>query len=203
MSAAEQERRDLADFLSTLSPEQWDAPTLCSEWRVRDVVAHIVSYEQANHATLGKRVVQGRGRLSRINRVGVAELRDRPPAELVRLLREHLTPRGLTTAFGGRVALVDGLIHHQDIRRPLGLPRDVPPERLRLALPFARLAPPIRGLWHVRGVRVVATDVDWAAGRGPEVRGSGEAILMAIAGRRGVAQELTGPGAARLVERLG
>ena len=43
----------------------------------------------------------------------------------------------------------------------------------------------------------------WAAGLGPEVRGPGEAVLMAIAGRRGVAHELSGPGAERLVKRLG
>jgi Mycothiol maleylpyruvate isomerase N-terminal domain len=41
MSLARDERRDLTDFLATLTPEQWDAPTLCTRWRVRDVVAHI------------------------------------------------------------------------------------------------------------------------------------------------------------------
>jgi hypothetical protein len=63
-------------------------------------------------------------------------------------------------------------------------------------------ATPIRALWHVRGVRVVATDVDWAGGAGPEARGPGEAVLMVTGGRRGVARELTGPGADRLVRRL-
>ena len=45
MRLARDERADLADFLATLTPEQWDAPTLCPLWRVRDVVAHIFSYE--------------------------------------------------------------------------------------------------------------------------------------------------------------
>ena len=203
MAAAEQERRDLAELLSTLSPEQWDAPTLCAQWRVRDVVAHIVSYEVASPRAIATRAVRGRLVLSRMNRTGVAELRERPPAELLRLLRDNLQPRGLSTAFGGRVALIDALIHHQDIRRPLRLPRVVPAERLRMVMPFAMVAPPIRGLWHARGVRVVATDLDWATGRGPEARGTGEAVLLGLAGRRSVAAELTGPGAARLVARLG
>ena len=125
MSAAEQERRDLVELLSTLTPEQWDAPTLCAQWRVRDVVAHIVSYEVASPRAIATRAVRGRLVLSRMNRTGVAELRERPPAELLRLLRDNLQPRGLSTAFGGRVALIDALIHHQDIRRPLGLPREV------------------------------------------------------------------------------
>ncbi|MEU0313383.1 maleylpyruvate isomerase family mycothiol-dependent enzyme [Nocardioides sp. NPDC006273] len=40
------ERRDLADFLETLTPEQWDRPSLCRGWTVRDVVAHMLSYEE-------------------------------------------------------------------------------------------------------------------------------------------------------------
>ena len=45
MRLARDERADLAEFLATLTPEQWEAPTLCTLWRVRDVVAHIYSYE--------------------------------------------------------------------------------------------------------------------------------------------------------------
>ena len=49
MGLARAERADLADLLATLTPEQWDAPTLCTEWRVRDVVAHVFSYEDLEH----------------------------------------------------------------------------------------------------------------------------------------------------------
>jgi hypothetical protein len=71
------------------------------------------------------------------------------------------------------------------------------------ALSFARFAPPIGAFWRARGLRLVASDLGWAAGRGPEVRGPGEALLMAISGRRGVVQELTGPGQATLASRIG
>ncbi len=36
------ERRELAGVLAGLTPEQWDAPSLCEGWRVREVAAHIV-----------------------------------------------------------------------------------------------------------------------------------------------------------------
>jgi hypothetical protein len=49
----------------------------------------------------------------------------------------------------------------------------------------------------------VATDLDWTSGRGPKVRGTAEALLMAVAGRRGIAAELSGPGRDRLARRLG
>ena len=32
------ERTDLADLLATLTPEQWEAQSLCERWRVRDRV---------------------------------------------------------------------------------------------------------------------------------------------------------------------
>jgi uncharacterized protein (TIGR03083 family) len=199
----EAERNDLAEFLEKLTPQQWAAESLCQGWSVRDVVAHVVSYEGAGARELAKRFVRGRFLLNRINGVALGEHREREPHELIRLLREHATPRGLTSAFGGRIALVDSLMHHQDIRRALGMPRDVPTESLRVALPFAFVAPPVKAMWHVRGVKVVATDIEWCGGIGSEARGSGEAVLMTMGGRRGVAEQLTGPGASRLVQRLG
>ena len=68
---------------------------------------------------------------------------------------------------------------------------------------MALIAPDIGGLWRIRGVRLVATDLRFSAGAGPEVRGAAEALLMAIAGRRGVASELSGPGQAKLAGRIG
>jgi uncharacterized protein (TIGR03083 family) len=200
---ARAERADLLAFLTGLTPRQWDAPTLCAGWRVRDVVAHMISYEGLRGRELIGRFTRGRFRLAGVNAVGVAEMRDSGPDELLALLEQRLEPSGLTTGFGSRVALLDALIHQQDIRRPLGVPRTIPPERLLPALSFARFAPPIGAFWRARGLRLVATDLDWADGRGPEVHGPGESLLMAIAGRRGVVDELTGPGQPTLAARIG
>ena len=193
----------MADFLASLPSEQWDHPSLCQGWRIRDVAAHVISYEEHGWADLIKRLARARFRPGRLNDVGLAEYAARDPQELVEFLRRHLTPRGGTARFGGRVGLVDALIHHQDMRRPLGMRRAIPVERLRCALTFAVTAPPLRGFWNARGVRLVGTDLDWSHGKGPEARGPAEAILMVLAGRRGVARELSGPGASILQQRLG
>ncbi|SFQ43511.1 TIGR03083 family protein [Amycolatopsis arida] len=199
---AREERADLADFLDTLTAEEWDAPTLCAGWRVRDVVAHAVSYDELTVRGVLTRMARARFRPHGANAIGLAEYAGRDPKELVRLLRAHLDPRGLPAAFGGMIALVDGLIHHQDIRRPLGRPRAIPGERLRHTLRLALLAPPIGAFRRARGLRLVATDVDWASGTGPEVRGPGEAVLMAAAGRADALPELTGPGVPTLTARV-
>jgi uncharacterized protein (TIGR03083 family) len=196
------ERADLLALLEELSPAQWEAASLCPGWRVRDVVAHVYSYDELSRGDLARRFVQARFNPTRINDVCLAAYADLSPAELVHLARRCVEPRGLPAGFGGGIALTDGMIHQQDIRRPLGLPRAIPPDRLRATLEFAKTAPVIRGFWHRRGLRMVAEDVDWSTGSGPEVRGPGEAILLAIAGRNAAVDELSGPGVATLRPRL-
>lgn len=203
MALACAERADFAAFLGELTEPQWDAPTLCGDWRVRDVVAHVISYEPLSRRQSISRVLRGVVTKGGPNAIGVAEFAPIPPEGLIELFRRHARPRGATASFGGRVALTDGMIHQQDIRRPLGLPRRIPEERLRVALDFARWAPPLRGGWRSRGLTLVATDLDWSAGRGPEVTGEGEALLMAMAGRGAALADLAGPGKARFAQRLG
>jgi uncharacterized protein (TIGR03083 family) len=202
MWMAREEREEFAALLEELTAEQWESPTLCERWRVRDVVAHVISYDELTRVGLVQRFLKGRLMVDRINAIGVADYLDWTPEELKALMREHAEPRGLTAGFGGMIALTDGMIHQQDIRRALGIPRAIQPERLRAALDFARYAPLIRGAWRARGVRLVATDLDWSHGKGPDVRGSGEALLMAMAARRHALSDLTGPGKAKLARHI-
>jgi uncharacterized protein (TIGR03083 family) len=203
MELARAEQTDLVALLATLTPAQWDAPSLCDGWRVRDVVAHLVSYDGVHGRDIGRRLVRGRFSLGGANASGVADFSTRPSEELIERLKGAGGTRGLPARLAGWVVLTDTLVHHQDIRRPLGLQREIPAERLRAALRFATVAPPLRGFWHGRGVRVVATDVEWSFGFGPEARGPGEAVLMTLAARRGAANDLRGPGVATLVRRFG
>jgi uncharacterized protein (TIGR03083 family) len=200
LEMARAERRDFAEFLATLTPQQWEAATLCSKWNVKDVVAHVISYEELGAVGLLRRFAKGR--LVHANQVGVDEYSSLTPHQLVQFLGDHLRPRGLTARFDGMIALVDGTIHHQDIRRPLGLPRAIPHERLRRVLtllpPNPRLGVPRR----IRGLRFRADDVDWEYGRGPEVTGAGEALMMVLAGRADAVDELSGEGQPVLAARL-
>ncbi len=197
------ERRDWASFLRTLSEAQWDRPSLCAGWTVRDVVAHAVSYEEAGPLTVVARFARGGFRLSGANAVGLRDRGQVSGAVLVDELERNLRPRGITRMFGSRIALLDAVVHHQDIRRPLGLPRPIPAERLVPCLNFARVAPPIAAYPRIRGLRMIATDLDWSAGHGPSVNGPAESLLMAIAGRRTSYDDLHGPGTATLLSRIG
>ena len=83
---ARDERADLAAFLATLRPPQWEGPTLCSQWRVRDVVAHIISYDELDSRDLLAHVIQGRFRLDRINALAMARYSTCSPEQLLALL---------------------------------------------------------------------------------------------------------------------
>lgn len=196
------EREDFADFLAGLTDDQWDRPTLCAGWSVRDVALHCVSFEGVPPLALAVRFVKGRLQTDRINALAVSDLAHLSTTEVVAMFRDNAEPHGLTAGFGGRIALTDNMIHQQDIRRPLALARTIPPERLRVALDFVRYAPTIRGAWRARGVHLMATDLDWSYGKGPEVSGPGEALLMVMAGRRDALRDLDGPGTAALAARL-
>jgi uncharacterized protein (TIGR03083 family) len=202
MRMACEKRQDFADLLAGLSPDQWEQPSLCERWRVRDVVAHVLSYEELSRWGLVMRFAKGGFLPNRVNAVGVAEYATRSPEQLTELARASIRPRGLTAGFGGMIALVDGMIHQQDIRRPLGIPRTIPPDRLRAVLNYSLTVPAVRGAKRFRRVRLVATDLDWSHGDGPEVRGSGEALLMAMAARPDAFGDLEGLGKATLAQNI-
>lgn len=200
MEMARAERADLAEFLAGLTPQQWGAPSLCAGWTVKDVVAHVISYEELGVAGLVARFA--RGAIVRANQVGVDDFASLSPEQLLEFLNRHLEPSGLTAGFGGMIALVDGTIHHQDIRRALNRPRVVPADRLVRVLQLVPGNPRLGAGRRIRKLRLRATDVDWTHGRGAEVTGPGEALLMAMMGRRAALADLDGPGKATLAQRL-
>jgi uncharacterized protein (TIGR03083 family) len=190
-------------FLGTLTPQQWQAPTLCARWRVRDMVAHVISYDDRGAGGLLALAARGRFRSGRINAAALARYDTSSPERLLALLAGHLQPGELPAALSGRVGLAETLIHHPDIRRALGQPRTIPPGKAASRAAY-RLDRP--------GHRRVLAHPRAPAGRhrpallrrrGPQVQGPAEALLMTIAGRRGVVSELSGPGRATLAGRIG
>ena len=196
------ERHDLADFLETLTPEQWSRQSLCQGWTVRDVVAHLISYEEVGMLRFIGGFVRHGFKFGRMNESRLAEFGAKTPAELVAYVRAHAKPSGPTAVGDARIGLTDGLIHHQDIRRALGRPRQVPAERLAPVLDFAMIAPPLPAKQNGQGLRLVASDLDWSYGSGAEVTGPGEALLMAVCGRAHALPELMGPGLRTLESRV-
>jgi uncharacterized protein (TIGR03083 family) len=201
------ELASISECLHELDDEQWDEASLCEGWRVRDVISHmLLGYTTPMPAMVGK-VARRRFSVPRASlEESVAYGSAHAPAELLAVLDEVRSKdikRGISKLIKSREALVDHLIHHQDIRRPLGRPRAMPADRLHAALD---VVPGLGGFVgakkRVAGLRLVATDIDWSHGDGPEVRGPGEAILLAASGRSVALDELDGEGVGVLRQRL-
>lgn len=188
------EREEFADLLEGLTPQQWATPSLCDGWSVRDVATHTIAYLGQSRTRLLINMIRARGDVDRINADQLQEQAGRSPARLVELMRQRAEPSGAAALYRGRVGLIECLIHQQDIRRPLKQPRSIPEDRLQVSLDYARVSPVIGGARRTRGVRLVATDMDWSAGHGPEARGTGEALLLAMTGRAELLDELDGEG---------
>ena len=200
---AEAERRDLAGLLADLSVDEWNAASLCAGWRVREVVAHLFSFEELSVFQIAGLAVLGGFHRDRVNELALAPIRDMPPALLVATANTHITPRPLTAGFGGGLALAACMIHQQDIRRPLRRPRTIPDERVRAALGIALHSRALGVRRVAQRLRLVATDLDFTAGTGLEVRGPAEALLMCVAGRSVALADCSGPGLVELQARLG
>ncbi|GLP78629.1 maleylpyruvate isomerase family mycothiol-dependent enzyme [Mycobacterium antarcticum] len=198
---ARAERCDFADFLDELTADQWLAPTFCDGWRVCDVVAHTVSYLGQSRARLAVEMVRAGGSVDRLNAHALEGLSGDDPKSLIASMRSGVEPAGVGALYGCRVALIECMIHQQDIRRPLGLERRIPNPRLIAALRFAWWSPVIGGARRMRGIHLAAHDPDWSAGNGARVNGPAEALLLAMTGRvPAVIDDLAGPGVRRLLE---
>ncbi len=199
-----EERLATADLVGSLTEEQLATPSLCGAWTVREVAGHLLAAIAAPRRMLLPLLVRNRFRLHRANAELAGIMARRSAAELADALRAHAGSRFKPPLVGFPGQLTDLQVHGQDMRRPLGLPAALRPERLRVSLDFV-VGGRAYGFVPKRrpaGLRFEAADLDWSWGDGPLVRGTGEAVLLALTGRPVVLPELSGDGVPELTGRL-
>ncbi|NCT92580.1 maleylpyruvate isomerase family mycothiol-dependent enzyme [Cellulomonas sp. APG4] len=199
---ARTERAALADDLAALTPEQWRHASLCGDWDVEDVVAHLTAAASLNQGQWLRSMIGARFRPDVHNARRLAEHRGRTPEETLERFRAVIAsttaPSGHTPAYLGEV-----VVHAQDIRRPLGLTRTPSVDALTpVAEFFARRDFAVNSRRHVAGLGLRADDGAFRSGSGPAVTGSTLALVMAMAGRAAYLDDLAGPGVPTLSERL-
>jgi uncharacterized protein (TIGR03083 family) len=190
----QQERQALLGLLETLAPIQWDCASLCSEWRVRDVVGHMVS---ETTMTIPKVVVGMFASGFRMNRFIADDARRRGSLAVAALLEDFRSAVPTRTHLRGLSSLSmleDIVIHGLDIRRPLNEERKVPEHRMVLVAADLWASHFFPGHKLFSGLRVEATDADWSAGDGPVIRGPVEDLILAMSGRPTGLDQLDGEG---------
>lgn len=200
-SAVHAERAVLADDLAGLDEVQWAQRSLCEQWTVEEVVAHLTAGASIGRLRWFASVLGARFDFDLHNERRLAEHRGANPAETLARFRQIITsttaPAGHTAAWLGEV-----VVHAQDIRRPLGIARTPSVEAAtEVARFFAKRDFTVASRSAIEGLRLEATDGPFTTGTGPLVSGTTLALAMAMAGRGAYCGDLAGPGVPTLRDR--
>lgn len=191
----ERRRLALASEFEQLDLAAWATPSWCDGWSAHVVLAHLVDLAEAAMGPMLRDLVRSGFRLDPVLDRRARATATAAPDDLIARLR--IAARGTFRAPGAplEVLLGEVIVHGADSLGPLGREIDVPSEAVALVLPvYRRLG---RLGFHARGinrVRMVATDLDWTAGSGPEVRGRAIDLLLVLANRGPALARLAGPG---------
>jgi uncharacterized protein (TIGR03083 family) len=190
-------RCSFADRIESLNETAWNSASWCTGWLVRDVLAHLVQNAERTYRSLTLDLLRGGFRPDRSMSKAAKRCGDVPVPELADRLRRASERHLRLPASPEAMGLVDVLVHSADAFRPVGLDVDAP---------AADAAPALDALWtsgrlvvHAvpqGGRRLIATDLEWSRGDGPEVRGRAIDLLLLVANRRQVVPQLEGPGLA-------
>jgi uncharacterized protein (TIGR03083 family) len=190
-----------------LDADDWSRPSLCDEWSNHDVLAHLVIGYRAGPGVMVAEMLRHAGSFDRANAAIAHSLAaSRRPAELLdefELLTER--PRGLGRYFPRRLLLGDHVTHELDILFALDREPSVPAEAA-IAVLNTQVAVPnpfVPAFRNSRGLRLMATDADWAHGeQGPIVAGRAVELISVLGNRPRMLPSLIGDGVGVLASRV-
>ncbi len=201
------EREEFAGLCDALTSDQWDTMSLCSAWRVRDVTSHVIEVATLSGLELVARLTRYGFRINTmIERDAVKHGTATSPEGLCTEMRALIGLRRTLPGVKPPGVLGGEMIHQQDVRRALNLARTIDPARVQIALDDVKetSASILPGKKRAAGLFLHALDLDWQTGdsSSPEVAGTGEALLMAMAGRVAALADLTGTGVDTMRARM-
>jgi uncharacterized protein (TIGR03083 family) len=196
------EREALANDLRSLDNEGWATPSLCAQWTVRDVLAHMTATAKMTQPKFFAQLAGAGFKFATFNAKNIKREEQGTPAEglaeFASLLNATDHPPGPVEAMLG-----EAVIHSEDIRRPLGIKRDYPTTAVIRVADFFKGSNLLIGAKNrIAGLALAATDADWATGAGPEVKGPALSLVMAMTGRSAALDDLSGDGLATLRGRF-
>lgn len=188
-------RRSLLTTFEQLEDAQWGVPSLCGEWTIRQVLAHLVLAARPPGRRYAVAVAKAGGSFDKANHLLAVADAEQPVADLLANYRKVVGHRFAPPGWPAAAPYSDILLHSLDVRIPLDLPDDQPAAHYEpvLGLLFRRFA----RSFTVDGrpsVRWVATDHPWSHGDGPEVRGTMADLAVTVAGRAARIDRLEGDG---------
>jgi uncharacterized protein (TIGR03083 family) len=203
-AASASQRLAFAELLEGLTPDQLAAQSLCGQWDVATVGAHLGAAITTKIPAFALALLRHGMSFDRANDATARNAAKRGVPATIGTIRDNANSRFVPPGTGPRAPLTDVVVHTGDIARPLGLPHDAPADTVRTMLEF--LSGPrtvgfiARG--STAGLAFVADDLEITVGSGEELHGRGIDLAMAMCGRTHALADLSGPGVEVLQARL-
>lgn len=210
MSAAELLRANDERFLALaqqLPVDAWSKASLCDRWSNNDVLAHLVVGYRATLRAMAAEMRRSAWSFDRGNAELARSLsRSRTTAELFGEFGELIDdPSGIGRWFPRQLLLGDHVTHELDIVLALECEPSIPLSAL-VAVLNTQVAVPnpfVPAYRNSRGLRLVATDAQWAHGtRGPLVEGRAAHLVSVLGNRPRMLAALQGDGVDLLASRV-
>jgi uncharacterized protein (TIGR03083 family) len=195
------ERQSLSDFLGTLEPPQWTAPTWCDKWNVQDLVAHLTAAGNITAPHFFAGFIKTGFKFDAFVEGDLRNYSGGSPGD-VKARFDQIIPSTRKPPGPAYIALGEVMVHGEDIRRPLGATGDHEPEHLiTLADTYKKAGAPLHAKRRLEGLKLQATDIEWSTGDGPEVRGPCMSLILAMVGRDQALADCEGDGVETLRAR--
>ena len=208
-TAVDTQRLRTVELLEDLSDADWRQPSLCADWSVRDVAAHLTMQQMTIGDALGS-IIKHPGQLGGMNRMIRRMAQDRaarPTDQLISDIRATVGTHRPNVGVTNRETLIDILVHGQDIAIPLGRELPMPTDAAAIAAATVwgyggKGKAKVFATIPLQRCQLTATDTAWSVGDGPTLQGPIAAILLLLTGREVGLSQLVGPGAVQLRHQL-
>jgi uncharacterized protein (TIGR03083 family) len=189
------DRQSFATYLASLSADDWNTPSWCAGWSVKDVVAHLLVTPTMSKGQIFRAFAGSGFNLDKMTSKLVAGMRSMPAQAMVDKVRStagvHSAPPGLKPIG----VLAETLVHAADIAGTVGKPISFPADHSVMTLEHLKNVQPVLGCKkRIAGLTMRATDVSWSTGEGPAVEGTAQALMAAMTGRQQALASLSGEG---------
>ena len=199
----EADRLALADYLAALAPDDWKKQSLCEDWNVEQVAAHLLVVPTTSKGKVFVTFIGSGFNLDRFSSKMIdAILAEQSTDQLVETFRSTAGSRNVPPGMKPINVLGDLVVHSADISEGVGEPLDYPVDHYVAGLEsFKTMQTALGSRKRIAGLELSATDADWSYGEGPLVEGTAKDLVLAMTGRTSAIDRLSGDGVATLRTR--
>ncbi|MHB1510550.1 MAG: maleylpyruvate isomerase family mycothiol-dependent enzyme [Acidimicrobiales bacterium] len=173
----------LAGLLASVPVETWDAPSLCANWQIRHVIAHVTMPARFTPEQFGAEMAAAGGDFTVLSDTVAARDASLPLADHMDALRSSLLHAWQPPGGGAAGALSHAVIHSLDVTIALDRPAVAPKDAMTAILDQLTAANGAYFGVDLTGIRLEAADTDWTWGSGDAVRADSGLLVALLSGR--------------------